>query len=148
MRCVSFPLNGELNAISESKLPPSSIAEVEEEATEKDELKLWKCGLLGLGVFGGIFFISFRGRPYDAPHNRWSCWSWSWPRRAEKSKKKTLKETYTLEVTSERFTKLITSLKTAEEERHLFWGSNKKNEAFLQLVVPCCWFRALLIRGL
>lgn len=24
----------------------------------------------------------------------------------------------------------------------------KKNEAFLQLVIPCCWFRALLIRGL
>lgn len=44
----------------------------------------------------------------------------------KKAKKKTLKETYTLEVTSERFTKLITSLKTAEEERHLFWGSNKK----------------------
>lgn len=46
----------------------------------------------------------------------------------KKAKKKTLKETYTLEVTSERFTKLITSLKTAEEERHSFWGSNKKKK--------------------
>lgn len=66
----------------------------------------------------------------------------------EPTKKKTLRETYTLEVASERFTKLITSLKTAEEESTHFGGPQKETGPFLQLVVPCCWFRALLIRGL